>query len=124
MWIDIQNAGAALEMDGRLQLEQKLHAAFARVGRRIHRVTVYLSDVNGPRGGIDKRCVMRLAMGQGRVAVVQERDSNLHALFDRAIERSKRLVGKVADRTVRLRRMVRGRQNKADSQIDEESLPT
>jgi ribosome-associated translation inhibitor RaiA len=38
----------------------RLAAAIGAFGRRIRRITVWLEDVNGPRGGVDKRCRITL----------------------------------------------------------------
>jgi ribosome-associated translation inhibitor RaiA len=44
----------------------EVESGLARFARQITRVEVHLSDVNGPRGGPDKRCVLeaRLASRQ------------------------------------------------------------
>ncbi len=47
--------------------------ALSRFGEQIQRVTVLTEDVNGPRGGIDKRCVARAILRrQGTVEVTQQ----------------------------------------------------
>jgi hypothetical protein len=44
----------------RAHVQQRIEHAFKRIGRRIRHVDVYLNDVNGPRGGPDKRCVIKI----------------------------------------------------------------
>ncbi len=47
--------------------------ALSRFGEQIQHVTVLTEDVNGPRGGIDKRCVARATLQrQGTVEVSQQ----------------------------------------------------
>ena len=41
-------------------VDHRLGAIFGRFRERIGAVGVYLNDVNGPRGGIDKRCRVEL----------------------------------------------------------------
>ena len=43
-------------------IERRVRTALGRFARRIDRVTVSLSDVNGPRGGADKLCRLSVAL--------------------------------------------------------------
>ena len=49
----------------RIRVAEALETTLGRLGQCLRRVDVYLTDVNGPRGGPDKRCriVARLATG-------------------------------------------------------------
>jgi putative sigma-54 modulation protein len=40
----------------RTHIECRVRTALGRFSRRVGRVRVYLRDVNGPRGGMDKQC--------------------------------------------------------------------
>ncbi len=54
----------------REQVEARLRLAIGRFGPRIGRVTVYVVDVNGPRGGVDVRCrIVAGLRGCGQVLV-------------------------------------------------------
>jgi ribosome-associated translation inhibitor RaiA len=48
---------------------QKLRGILGRLEQRAHAVWVFLEDVNGPRGGPDKRCTIHLS-GLGRPAAI------------------------------------------------------
>src|SRR5690348_11454278 len=56
--MQLEMRGVNCEMDDALKdhVERRLRFALGRLAARIGRMTVLLSDVNGPRGGIDKRC--------------------------------------------------------------------
>ncbi len=54
----------------RTHIERRLHFALSRFGARILHVAVRLEDINGPRGGVDKRCRIVVALaGAGHVQV-------------------------------------------------------
>jgi hypothetical protein len=80
-------------------VDRRLHFALARFGARIARVTVFLDDVNGPRGGVDKVCriVVRLRSGADVVATVE--DVDWVAAVDRATTRIGHSVGREVART-------------------------
>ena len=47
------NAGQGLNP---IALEKILAAAIEPLAQRVKQVLVYIEDVNGPRGGVDKQC--------------------------------------------------------------------
>lgn len=50
--------------------EHRVRFSMRRLSWTVPRVKVYLSDVNGPRGGIDKRCQVRFLAQGGQDIVV------------------------------------------------------
>lgn len=56
--------GAKIELDDELKdyTARRLRSALGRLAGRVARVTVRMSDVNGPRGGIDKRCRIAISL--------------------------------------------------------------
>lgn len=65
--------------------------ALGRLADRIRRVEVRLEDVNGPRGGVDKRCRVEVA-GPFGSRIVEVHDSDFRAAVDRAMETARRTV--------------------------------
>jgi putative sigma-54 modulation protein len=59
--------GAAL----REYTARRLSFALRRFENRVHRITVRLIDLNGPRRGVDSRCSMALDLVGGRRIVVE-----------------------------------------------------
>ena len=55
----------------RTRVTEALEAALAPVGRHLLRVDAYLTDVNGPRGGPDKRCRVVAHLRSGPVVVAR-----------------------------------------------------
>ena len=73
---------------------KRLGFALDVFGDNISTVSVYLSDVNGPRGGVDKRCQITVAVrGVGDV-LVRERGFTPEAVVTVAMRRLKHLVSK------------------------------
>jgi ribosome-associated translation inhibitor RaiA len=89
---------ASPELAGRIQT--LVRDTLDRYSDRITRVEVHLNDLNGVKGGNDKRCLMeaRLA-GLGPIDVNHEAD-NLQVAIDAALEKLERAIehklGKVA----------------------------
>jgi hypothetical protein len=93
--------------DGAVRVaQQRLLFALSRFANRVQSLTVRLSDVNGPRGGRDKRCsiAVRLA-GSKRLIVVEDLDVELPAAISRAAERTARAVARGVQMESRWRRV-------------------
>lgn len=82
----------------RAHLARRLGFALGRISHRIGTIRVRLEDVNGPKGGIDKRCRIRVAGDGGWLVLVEEHDSDVYAAVDRAAERAGRAVQRTLER--------------------------
>lgn len=91
MHIDIQARGFPMTDALREHTQRRLAYAMSWAGRDLTKINVRLSDVNGPRGGADKRCTISLAQGDASV-VVEDTQADLYLAIDRAIERTKRAL--------------------------------
>jgi hypothetical protein len=60
----------------RTRVAEALETALGRLGQCLRRVDVYLTDVNGPRGGPDKRCRIVARLAAGSPVVVSRTDRN------------------------------------------------
>mgnify|MGYP001028438236 CR=1 FL=1 len=60
-------ADDAVSLEGRQRevVIRRIHFALARFADRIARVNVRLTDENGPRGGIDHRCLVEVDLRPG-----------------------------------------------------------
>lgn len=58
----------------------------------VQRVRIMLSDVNGARGGIDKRCHVEMRTLTGSTVVVVAMATNWHAAVDLALDRASRTL--------------------------------
>ena len=62
MQINVQALNFDLTPALRQHTERRLHFVLGRANGQISRLTVRLSDLNGPRGGEDKRCLLRITL--------------------------------------------------------------
>ena len=62
MNLEIRGEKYAVSEELQTHIERRLRFALGRFDGRIGRVTVRISDVNGPRGGIDKRCRIEVSL--------------------------------------------------------------
>ena len=68
----------------------------------ISRVVVRLSDVNGPRGGVDKRCGIEIRLKGTPAVTIEDTEADLYVAIDRAAERA----GRTLDRRLARRREI------------------
>jgi ribosome hibernation promoting factor len=88
----IRSMGSALDEVHREYLRRKLQRMVEKFGSAIERTSVRLEDVNGPRGGIDKRCQVKIVVKGLPTVYVDERDSSVQAAMDRALARANHAV--------------------------------
>ena len=84
--------GIELSDDLKDYIRRRVHFSLGRFAGRIRFLSVRLADVNGPRGGVDKRCDIRVDVGLRQQVFVCERQANLHAAVAFAMERADRAV--------------------------------
>ena len=75
-----------------------------RFSVRIPHATVQMSDVNGPRGGVDKRCQVELQTDRGRPVVINAVAAQWRTALDNALSRASRLLARRFERAVASRR--------------------
>lgn len=78
--------------------QRRLGFALDRFAKRIEQVRVRFNDLNGPRGGIDKRCAIECNLGPHGIVVIEETDADLYTAIDRAAQRVKVAVRRKLDR--------------------------
>jgi putative sigma-54 modulation protein len=79
-------------------IERRLRFALGRFAARIHRLRVRLTDVNGPRGGLDKRCRIAVALVPRGVVIVEGSGDDPFALIADAAKRAGRVVRRGLER--------------------------
>ncbi len=72
----------------RAHAERCLEFALRRFGNRIDRVSVWLVDVNGPRGGVDKCCRIAVRLRPTGSVFVTEAAADGYAAIGRAAGRA------------------------------------
>jgi putative sigma-54 modulation protein len=94
MRIDIQARGFELTQGLREHAERRLQFALGWADKGMRSVSVRLSDVNGPRGGNDKRCQIKIPLVGGADVVIEDAETDLYVAIDRAAERTERTLAR------------------------------
>ncbi len=75
-----------------------LRTAVSRYRNAVHEVRVRLSDENGPRGGMDKRCQVQVNLrGRQPLRITQDSD-DIYQAVALAARRTDRLLGRSVNR--------------------------
>ncbi len=75
-----------------------VHFHLSRFGRELSSVSARIGDVNGPKGGIDKRCQLHVRGPRIGSLVVAEVSADAYAAVDACAERAGRSVGRELER--------------------------
>jgi putative sigma-54 modulation protein len=92
MNLRLATRGIELTADLNDYIKRRVHFAMGRFAGKIKSVSIRLVDVNGPRGGIDKCCDIRVNVGLRREVIVREQQASIHAAIAFAVERADRAV--------------------------------
>ena len=92
MRVNIQASGFVLTDSLKAYTEKRLVTALGWAGGHMRELHVSLSDINGPRGGRDKRCRILVQIAGGRSVVIEDTETDLYHAIDRAAERVDRAV--------------------------------
>ena len=104
MQIDIRARSFPLTDAIRAYVARRLAFALSARDARIDSVVATLSDVNGPRGGRDKRCRLRVLMPGHPDVVIEDTEADLYKAIGQAIGRAARAVARRLDRDRRFER--------------------
>jgi len=90
-------------------LRKRLEFALGRFSGRVTSLTVRVTDLNGPRGGHDKQCLIAARLEHPRrLIVVEDVDVDPAAAMNRALARIARAVSRAIDSSGDWRRLQRG----------------
>ena len=92
MEILVRSHNVVLPPHGSADLATRIRFMFGRMAANVSRLHIALKDVNGPRGGRDKVCVIRAELSGGGQVVVQHRDSRLRRAIGRSLRRARDMV--------------------------------
>ena len=92
MQIDIQSRD--FSMTGALHefAERRLRFSLTSSNSYIQRVKMRLSDINGPRGGADKRCHIQVVLSGLPDIVIEDIEADMYVAISRASDRAGRSV--------------------------------
>ena len=94
----VLSAGSLLDTAAKDYLRRKLGRKLGKFASSIERTSARVEDVNGPRGGVDKRCRIKIVLTGLPSVVVEERHHSLQAALDGALARAERAVRQTTQR--------------------------
>ncbi|QDU84184.1 hypothetical protein Pla163_12890 [Planctomycetes bacterium Pla163] len=92
MRIHLHSRGSRVSSDLGQHATRRLRFALDRFADRIRGVVVQFRDPNGPRGGVDALCQVRVALTNGDVLVVEQLSEDPFLAVGRAADRMRRTV--------------------------------
>jgi len=98
MHIDTQTSDFSLTEALRSHIERRLRLSLTSFDEHIRRIVIRLSDINGPRGGADKRCHLQLVLDDLPDVVIEDIETDLYTAIDRATDRARRTLARKIDR--------------------------
>jgi CBS domain-containing protein len=94
----IRSVGSELDAADKTYVRRKLGRNLGKFAPGIERTSVRVEDVNGPRGGVDKRCRIKVVLTGLPSVVVEQRHHSLQAALDGAMARAERAVRQATQR--------------------------
>lgn len=104
MELQVHSRHTELDQSLRDYIERRLTFALDRFAPRVNRVLVRLHDLNGPRGGVDKRCTVEAHLVPSGAVVVKAAGEDIEQAVGLAADRIGRRVRNELDRWRTLRR--------------------
>lgn len=94
----IRAVGTTLSGEDRIYIRQRLARRLRKFDRFVERTSVRVEDINGPRGGNDKRCRVKTSLRGLPSVLVEERQESARAAIDVALDSLERTVRRTIER--------------------------
>ena len=105
MEILVHSHNVVLPPHGSADIATRIRFLFGRLAANVSRLHITLKDVNGPRGGRDKVCVIRAELAGGGQIVVQDRSVRMRQSIGRGLRRARAMVSEQVRRRREKRRL-------------------
>jgi len=94
----IRALGIHLNQNTRTSIQQKTDRKFRKFAKSIKRMSVRLKDVNGPRGGVDHVCRIKVVLRDLPSVVYEKQDASPDTAFGGALAGAERAVRRTLQR--------------------------
>ena len=94
----VRVSGVALNEDDHATIRRRLGMKLGKFAGSIERVTVRARDANGPRGGVDQECTVKVVLSGLPSVVVRRRDAALRVAIDEALHAAEQAVRRSVSR--------------------------
>jgi ribosome-associated translation inhibitor RaiA len=81
----IRSSGLEVDRSARAYIQRKLATKLAKFAHVVHRVSVRIEDVNGPRGGVDYVCRIKVVLDRHPSVVFATRSASVTESIDTAL---------------------------------------
>jgi ribosomal subunit interface protein len=98
MKIEVRSRPFPITAGLRGRIQRRSAFALDRFADRVSRVTVRLTDANGPRGGEDKTCAVEVVLRGAGAVRVSDTAADVYVAIDRALHRAAQSIARVVDR--------------------------
>ncbi len=92
MKLELHVRGTHVAETLRRYVERRFRFALRRFSHRVRLLRIYVADLNGPRGGVDKQCRILAEVAPSGSLVLEETDVHLYEAMDRAAGRLRRCI--------------------------------
>jgi putative sigma-54 modulation protein len=82
----------------REKVERRVAFALDRYGAQVSHVSLYIADLNGPKGGVDKLCQVTATLRRAKPVLILEKDSEILPTINRALDRLGHSIGRSTQR--------------------------
>jgi putative sigma-54 modulation protein len=98
MELSIKTHGLDLSDPLKTYTERRLRLSLGDFVTQLDGVEVRLGDINGPRGGIDKRCAIKVILRRFGVVFARAAGTNVYSTVDHAATRIRAVVSRTLSR--------------------------
>jgi len=98
MQLSIRYTGGQRADSGAEDYERILQRSLEHFKHRMKHACLYVEDVNGPRGGVDKQCRFVIHLRRMPPIVIQDRDDCMKRLIHRVADRASYALSQKTDR--------------------------
>ena len=102
--IKIHSQGITLSKSVREYTKDKIRLALNLYTEKIRRADIYLADVNGPKGGKDKRCKIKINADGCNSVFVQDTSEDLYQVINTCSHRARRTIKRRLDQVIQAHR--------------------
>ncbi len=89
MFVQIRGRRIDISQAMRRQVHLRILRPLRRRQEHLAQMLIWLKDLKGPRGGVDKICQVELELAARRQIIIREQDADLYRAIGRAGERLK-----------------------------------
>jgi len=94
----IRATGTHFGSEERDYTQRKLDQKLGKFGQSIERISIRIDDVNGPRGGVDQKCRMKVVLTGQPSVIVETQRAEPHTAVDAAIQSAEKTVRRTIQR--------------------------